>query len=138
MRLRPVRPTQWRLATRVATAATLLLAVLLVIVVVTNTEAGRERRHSEVDQAVHTGRAVAGIVDGFARDLEAVVLSAAVALGAQERALNQQTSGLYLRALAEQYGVLRTIFVTDAQGKVVAASTGIGVGTDLATRPYIQ
>src|SRR5439155_27309119 len=96
-----------------------------------------ERRAAEVDNAVVVGQAVAAAVDGFSHDLESTMVAAALALGAVDSPLNQQTTGGYLRALSAEYGVLRALFLVDLDGRVVAADGGTGVGVDLSARPYI-
>ncbi|MEX1022109.1 MAG: ATP-binding protein [Dehalococcoidia bacterium] len=132
------RPGGWRLSTRVIVAASVLLAILLAIVIATQTQAGAERRRSEIDHAVDIGRATAGIVDGFARDLEATVLAVAVILGGEVGPLDQESAGPHLSALEEEYGLLRALFVTDAAGEVLASDSGVGLGVQLADRPYMQ
>src|SRR5207245_1993292 len=47
-------------------------------------------------------------------DLENTTLAAAIALGRQGGALDQPTVGSYLRALSDEYGVLRGLFLAGA------------------------
>lgn len=122
---------------RVMAAASALLAVLLLIVLVTHQRTSDERRTAEVSNAVETGEAVAGIVDGFARDLQSSMAALSLALAAQGQ-LNQSNSGPYLAALAKQNEVLRAVFITDTAGRVMASDSGVGVGVDLSARPYIK
>src|SRR5262249_6745340 len=112
--------------------------ILLGILFVTNSESARERRTSEVNGAVTTGQAVAGIVDGFAHDLEVATFSLASAMAAQQQPIDQLRDGPQLRAVSDQYGMLRGLFITDLSGRVVASASGEGIGLDLSTRPYLQ
>ncbi len=126
------------MATRVVASASGLLAILLFVVVLTHNETRDQRREDEVAHARDFAAAASGMVDGFARDLEATVLSVAVILGGESE-ITQEFAGPKLGALTAEYeGLLRTIFVTDPQGRVVAASPDEGLGTDLAARPYMQ
>ncbi len=131
-------PGHWTLATRVVIASAALLAALLAIVVATEDRANDERRRAEVDHSYETAQAVAGIVDGFASDLETTMLAAALLLGDRPEALTQATAGDHLKRLTEQYGLLRAIFVADLDGRVIASDSGAGHGTDLSARPYMQ
>ncbi len=54
------------------------------------------------------------------------------------RPLTQATTGPHLELLIKQYGVLRTIFVTDLDGRVTVSPASTGLGTDLSSRPYMQ
>ena len=134
--MRRIIPARWRLATRVIAAAIALLTILLVIVVVGYGQSEQERRRAEIDNAASMALAVAGVVDGFARDLETTMLSTAVLLGAQPAELTQANAGEYLHAVFEQYGMLRGYFVTDPEGRVLASASGEGIGLDLSDRPY--
>ena len=131
-------PQGWSLTTRVLTAAGGLLAMLLIILLVSYAEAANERRSAEVRNAADTGQAVAGIVDGFAREIQTTLLSAAIGIAAQPGEMTQAAYGPTLRAIAEDIGVLRALFIVDTNGRVIAASNGSGIGTDLTTRPYIR
>lgn len=131
------RPGSWRLATRVVSAATVLLAILLAIVVGTHATAVADRRAGEVEQAQEQGVAVAGLLDAFARDLEATVLAVSVFLGGQDGPITQESAGSQLASLRDEYGVLRALFVTDPDGVVIASDSGTGVGFDTSDRPYI-
>jgi signal transduction histidine kinase len=129
---------RWSLASRVILAAAVLLVVLLAIVVATQGRANSERRRAEVDHAYDMAQAVAGIVEGFTKDLETSMLTAALLLGERPGPLDQTAAGPHLKALLTQYGMLRALFITDLAGRVVASDTGTGHGVDLAARPYMQ
>lgn len=131
-------PGQWSLVTRVMVAAVSLLAVLLATVVVNISRANAERRNAEVTNAYESAQTVAGIVDGFARDLETAMLTTSLVAADPFRPLNQATTGPLLDLLVKQYGLLRTIFVTDLSGRVIVSPASTGLGTDLSTRPYMQ
>jgi signal transduction histidine kinase len=115
-----------------------LLVVLQVIVVATYRQNLEERRAVEVENAIVVGQTVAAVVEGFARDLEGLSLAAALALGAREAPLDQATAGPYLDALGAYYAVLRTIFLADIHGRVIASPGGAGIGTDLSARAYVR
>ncbi len=131
-------PTHWSLATRVALASVALLVVLLVIVVTNFQQANDERRTAEVNNAYDTAQAVAGIVDGFASDLETAMLATALQFSDRPGPVDQSIAGANLHLLLQEYGFLRAIFVTDATGRVIATDSGVGIGVNLASRPYMQ
>jgi signal transduction histidine kinase len=133
------RPSRWRLTTRIAVVALTLLALLLIIAAVSYTQLVRERRGAAVDDAVLVAQMAGAVVDGFARDVEGTTLAAALAPGLRDGPLDQAAAGPYLDALAPEYGpILRALFLTDTDGRVVAAQRGEAVGTDVSTRPYVQ
>lgn len=115
-----------------------LLLPLLAVVLVFYQRVAAERRAAEVGHAVIFGQAVAAVVEGFGHDLESSTLAAAIALGSRDGELDQSTSGLYLRRLYDEYGVLRSLFLTDLRGRIVASYSGAGIGLDLTERSYVR
>lgn len=130
-------PHRWSLAARFTLAVILLLLPLQVVVMVTNRQVIKERLSAEMASSQFLSRTMAAVVDGFVRDLDNFTLTAALALGSRIAPLNQDTVGPYLSAVVSNYGVLRAIFVTDLEGKVIASGTGDGLGLDLSDRPYM-
>lgn len=130
-------PRNWRLATRLTVGVVALLIVLQLIVLATYAGNLAERRDSELENSVDVGRTLAAVVDEFTRDLEGMMAAAALAIGANPQPLDQATLGPYFAQLQSQYGVLRALFVTDTAGRVTASDSGIGVGVDVSSRPYI-
>ena len=131
-------PRRWRLATRVTAAVALLLVPLLLIELVNYSRAAEERRQAEIENAAVVANTVATVVDGFGRDIEGTFLATALGIGDRPGALDQATLGPMLDHLAGQYLVMRAIFVTDLDGRVVASQQATGVGANLAGRPYVE
>lgn len=131
-------PRNWRLATRLTVGVAALLVALQLIVLATYAGNLQERRDAELDNAVAVGRTLAAVVDGFTRDLEVTTLAAALALGTSSGPLNQASTGPYLDRLESGYGILRALFITDPAGRVVASDSGVGIGVDVSSRPYID
>jgi signal transduction histidine kinase len=119
----------------------MLVAVLaipvLLIIGLSFSDQVRERRASELDTATRSARNGAAIVDGFLRDIENTTFAMAGVLGSSTRPYDQANFGTLLAALARSYPEVRAIFVTDANGKVLATGTGEGVGVDLSSRSYV-
>jgi signal transduction histidine kinase len=130
-------PRNWRLATRLTVGVVGLLVLLQLIVLATYAANLQERREAALDNAVDVGRTLAAVVDGFTRDLEGMTLAAALAYGASAGPLDQPTVGPSLARTMSEYGVLRALFFTDLSGRVIASDSGVGVGVDLSSRPYI-
>jgi signal transduction histidine kinase len=130
-------PRNWGLATRLTVGVVGLLLALQLIVLGTYAGNLRERRDTELDNAVDIARTLAAVVDAFTRDLESTTLAAALALGPSATPLDQSTVGPYLASLTSGYGVLRALFITDPIGRVIASDSGVGVGVDVSSRPYI-
>ncbi len=121
------------------------IALLLVflpifsLVVYTHLEDLHERRESRIKSLQTVDETVAASLDGFARDLETFATSASITLSTAAAAgihLDQTTFGGYFSDLAASYNV-RSVFITDLQGRVLAGTSG-NVGFDVSTRPYIQ
>jgi signal transduction histidine kinase len=126
-----------RLATRLILATLGLLLPLYIILIAGYAAGLREQRTSEVANSVVLGQMAASVIDGFRRDLHGIVLPVSLAFGDRAQPLDQDTVGPYLDTLARDYPMLRALFVTDPQGRVVASRDNVGVGTDVASRPYI-
>jgi signal transduction histidine kinase len=120
------------------TLLVLALAIpMLVVIALSYNDSLRERRAVETSAATFAARNSASIVDGFLRDLESTTFAAAGLLGAAAGPYDQAAYGAYLRNLAGLYPELRAMFITDANGKVIASDSGVGIGVDLSTRPYL-
>ena len=130
-------PKQWRLWTRISLVVVALVVAVEVIVGWTGLASLEERRATELEHAVLVGQAIAAVVDGFAADLQSTTLSTAIALGVQPGPLDPATVSEHLRSIAAQYPSLRSMFLTDTDGRVIASGTDDALGLDLSLRPYI-
>jgi signal transduction histidine kinase len=126
-----------RLATRLILATLGLLLPLYIILIAGYAAGVSEQRTSEVANSVVLGQMAASVIDGFRRDLRGIVLATSLEFGDRAQPLDQNSLGPYLDTLARDYPMLRALFVTDPQGRVVASRDNVGVGTDVASRPYI-
>lgn len=133
------RRRPWRLRTRLALALLAVFIPISILLIVTHLENLDERRTSRVENFRTISETIAALIDGFARDMESLALSTTITLGEvpPEAAANNPALQPYLAHLAESYGNLRTIFITDLDGRVLTGSTGEGNGTDLSSRNYI-
>jgi signal transduction histidine kinase len=122
------------LRTRLTLLIVFLLLPLQLVVLGSYARTAGERRANELDNAAFIAENAAAAVEAFVRDVEGTSVAMSTALAALP--LDQPNAGAYLQRVIGSYPVLRSIFVTDLAGKVVATSA-TGVGTDLATRPYI-
>jgi len=135
----------WRLRTRLGVALIALFIAIFVMMLLSHYEYSKDRREARVDGMQNTSRTVAALFDGFIRDLESFSLSTAITLGDARTPITVEDSprlqpsvGPYLQHLFESYGILRAIFVTDLQGRVVYSNQGTPPGVDLSSRDYIQ
>jgi signal transduction histidine kinase len=110
---------------------------LQVIVILSHRENLNERREAQIDHTTLVAQTVGGVVEGFVRDLESFALAAGIALGGQERPFDEPRTYGYLDFLTRSYGILRTVFVTDLEGRVVSTPEGDNLGFDLSDAPYI-
>jgi len=131
-------PREWSLTTRVLVAVAGYLVALLLVLLLTARQAEVQHRGVWLDQAGNSARAVGGTVSGFAADLDATTRAMSLAIARTPGTIDQQNTGPYLRAIAEEYGMLRGLFVTDMRGRVVATQSGEGIGIDLSGRPYMK
>lgn len=126
-------PSRWTLPVRLG----LLVATLLVPLVISSFIEERaeleRRRATEIRTAIDAAESGAATIDAFLRDLENTMATLSLTLA--ESDLRQ--SGPVLTRVAGLYPELRSLFATDAAARVIAASTGEGIGTDLTTRPYM-
>ncbi|MBI2911318.1 MAG: PAS-domain containing protein [Chloroflexi bacterium] len=123
--------------TRLTLVMVALLAAVQLVVVMSYLGIARERRAAEISNTVAVGQNIAAVVDGFVRDLEHMMLAASAGLGGRGDVSDPASLRPYLSGLFTQYGELRSLFLTDLGGQVVASYSG-EVGFDLANRPYIQ
>jgi signal transduction histidine kinase len=122
------------LRTRLTLLIVFLLLPLQLVILGSYARTASERRTNELNNAAFIAENAAAAVEAFVRDIEGTGVAMSTALASAP--LDQANAGAYLQRVIGGYPVLRSIFVTDLAGKVVASSS-TGVGTDLATRPYI-
>ncbi|MDQ2952719.1 MAG: ATP-binding protein [Chloroflexota bacterium] len=131
----------WRRPSSLSARLTLLVLALavpmLIVIALSYSDALHDRRTVETNAATFAARNSASIVEGFLRDLESTTYATAGLLGSSSGALDQATYGPYLKNLTALYPELRAYFITDPNGKVVASDSGVGIGVDLSTRPYL-
>ncbi len=138
MRRLNLSPRNWRLGTTLIVSVIILFAFLLSIARLTYEAMLNERRSSELENAVIVARSMAAQVDRLLADIEGATFTAALFLGGSSPTLHQSGTGAYLKSLQDQYDILRTVFITDAAGTVVASSEGEGLGRSVAGRPYLE
>lgn len=131
-------PRRWRLQTSLAAALIVFAALLIVLTFVLERALLRERVQAELQHAVTVGQVAAAQLEGFLRDVESTTIAVAEALAHQSGPITQPANGPYLSRVAQSYGVLRGLFVTDLGGRVVASASGQGIGLDLSDRPYLR
>lgn len=131
-------PRHWTLGTRFVVSGLLLITIVMALTVASYRRAVEERRRAEVDNALVITRTMSATVEAFARDVEATIQALARVLGDQAEPISQPQDGPYLRAVFQEQGLLRTLFVTDPSGRVVASYSGREIGLDLSSRPYIR
>ena len=136
MRLHWVSPRRWRLATSLTLTIMALAALLVLVTVLVERALITERLDAELDNAVSVGMIAAAEVDRFLRNIESTTLAVTQYLAVEP--FNERTYDTYLGRVYAATGVLRSLLVTDLDGKVVAAAFSEGVGTDLSARPYIR
>lgn len=134
----PARPRPWRLGTSLTVSLAVLLMLLIAFAFLTYRNLLNERRTSEIDTSVALARTLAAEVDRFIHDLEITTLAVALVLGNEDIPIDQPTIGPYLQRIAQEYGFIRALFVTDLRGRVVASASGEGIGLDLSERSYMQ
>jgi len=136
MRIRWVSPRRWRLSTSLTITIVALATLLVLVTVLVERALVTERLDAELDNAVSVGMIAAAEVDRFLRNIETTTLAVTQFLAVEP--FNQQSYDTYLGRVYAATGVLRSLFVTDLEGTVVAAAFGEGVGADLSARPYLR
>src|SRR5687767_832555 len=136
VRRRRISRRPWRLRTRLALALLIAVTPIAALMVLSHLEGLREKRQAQVESFAAIGDTLASSMDGFARDMESVSLAASIAL--LDRETTQESAGAYMTELRESYGILRSLFVTDLNGVVLASDTGTSVGDDVSSRTYVQ
>ena len=134
--MRWVSPRRWRLATSLTLTIVALAALLVLVTVVVERALITERLDAELDNAVSIGMVAAAEVGRFLRNIESTTLAVTQFLAVEP--FNQETYDTYLGRVYAATGVLRSLFVTDLGGKVIASAFGEGIGTDLSARPYVR
>jgi hypothetical protein len=97
-----------------------------------------ERRAASLEETVQSAQTMASLVHGLLWDLDGTTLAMSLALGARPEPLDQATVGPYLAAVAARYPYIRSMFLIDLNGQVIASQRGEGVGFDLSGRPYTR
>ena len=132
----------WRLRTRLALALVALFIPLAGVAVLSHLETRDEQRDSEAASIAALDDTIAAVVEGFTNDLESFTLSIAytveLATQGDTGAIQPAAFANYLNGLAQNYGTLRAIFITDTAGKILASQELGNEGIDLSTRPYIK
>lgn len=95
-----------------------------------------ERRILEVEDATSTAETEAAIVSGVLGSLESTLQTISMTLGQESGPLDQSTAGPYLTTVFTNTPIVRALFLMDPDGQVIAAQQGVGIGTDLSSRPY--
>jgi len=131
-------PGRWRLQSSLILTATALFAVLMLLTAITYRDTITRERAAEVENAVSLARVSAALIDAFIKDLEGTTLAMALAIGARQDPITQETAGAYLSTTIQHYPQLRSLFVTDLSGRVIAAQRSEGLGVNLSRRPYVQ
>jgi signal transduction histidine kinase len=135
------------LRTRLALALLAVFVPVSILVFVSHLENLEDQRQQRAESLGTIGETIAAVVDGFSRDLESFSLSTSITLSeiaslppsdSGQTAFRQETLGPYFAHLSESYGILRAIFVTDLDGRVLASDSGESNGLDLSGRSYIQ
>jgi signal transduction histidine kinase len=111
---------------------------LITLIVLQHLEERDNRKNAGISDASAAAQGMAGAMDRFATDVDSFTAAAAIRLGDQE-SINQANTGAYLRTLSARYPNLTALFMTDADGRVIAQSAdGDNTGFDVSTRPYIR
>jgi hypothetical protein len=133
------------LRTRLSLALVALFVGVFVIILVSHFQRVQEQRDYRVENMEKVNATVAALFEGFMGDLESFALSTAITLGdaripvtLEDHPRLQPAMGPYLQHLFESYGILRAIFITDTQGRVVYSNAGTQPGVDLSSRDYVK
>jgi hypothetical protein len=139
------RGKPWRLRSRLAIGLGLLFAAVLALIAYSHFQYLDDRREARLEDMERVTETVAASFDGLSHDLESFSLSTAITLGDARASITQQETperlaavNGYLQHLFESHGLLRAIFVTDTDGRVVYDNTSDSLGVDLSDRDYIQ
>jgi serine phosphatase RsbU (regulator of sigma subunit)/anti-sigma regulatory factor (Ser/Thr protein kinase) len=129
---------RWRLQSSLILTATAMFAVLMLLTAITYRDTITRERIAEVENAVAIARVSATLIESFIQDVEGTTLAMALAIGPGPDPITQDTAGSYLSTTIQHYPELRSLFVTDLAGKVIAAQRAEGLGIDLSRRSYVQ
>jgi len=111
---------------------------LVALIILQHLDERQNRKSAGISDASAEAQGLAGSLDRFATDVDSFTAAAAIRLRDQET-ITQANSGAYLRNLAGRYPNLTALFMTDADGRVIAQSAeGDNTGFDVSSRPYIQ
>ncbi len=115
-----------------------LLVPIYFVAIVADARSVAEERQRDLADATTIGENVAETINAFSLDVENTIDAVALGLGTREGRLNQDAAGPYLAAVLGEYPALRSIFLTDLDGRLIASQDGEQVGLDLSSRPYIR
>jgi signal transduction histidine kinase len=142
----PLSPSTWRLRTRLMIWLLLVFVPVAALLVYTHLEDLQDSHDARVESYAAIGETTASVVDGFARDIETLTLTAgqryshdgvtSQGLGADPAAF--QSSQSFLARLSQDHGNLRAIFITDTNGVVLSEATGTLIGRDFSSREHIK
>src|SRR5690606_18920902 len=103
------------------------------------------KRDARMEDMQRVSQTVAASFNGLTHDLESFALSTAITLGDSNLAISQdvpdeavESVNAFLVHLYESHGLLRVIFVTDPEGRVVFDQRSMSRPADVSERPYIQ
>src|SRR5215471_8452965 len=111
----------WRLRTRLGLALFIVFIPIAGLIAISQVENQRDRRDARIESFRTIDQTIAAVVDGFTRDMDSLGLATTLALGDTNVSLDQPTMGPYLTHVAESYGILRGLFITDLNGRVTAS-----------------
>jgi PAS domain S-box-containing protein len=132
------RPARLGMGARLLLAFVALIALLALFSIWSYQRSRDERRAASLEETVQSAQTVAALVQGLLRDLDSTTLAMSQALAIQEQPLNQETVGPYLATVVQRYSFVRSVFLMDPAGRVIASPRPDGVGVDLSSRPYTQ
>ncbi|HET6781862.1 MAG TPA: SpoIIE family protein phosphatase [bacterium] len=136
--VKSLMPRRWRLQSSLILTAAALFAVLMLLTAITYRDTIARERVAEVENAVALARVSATLIDEFIKNVEGTTLVMALDIGSRRDGITQDTVGSYLTTTIQHYRELRSLFVTDLAGRVVAAQRAEGVGVNLSRRSYVQ
>lgn len=131
------RRRPWRLRTRLTLALLVVVAPIAALLITAHLESLQDQRRSQVQSYQAIGDTLRASIDGFTRDLESLAFAASIALS-DYSAPSQLIAGAYLENVLRSHGDLRSIFVTDLAGVVIASDSPSVPEADLSDRGYVR
>jgi signal transduction histidine kinase len=141
-----LNPSTWRLRTRLMIGLLLVFLPVAGLLLYSHLEDLQDSHDARAESYASIGETTAAVVDGFAKDIETLTLTAAQrygqdgVTGASLRAdpAAFESSQSFLGRLSQDQRSLRAIFITDTNGVVISEGTGTLLGRDLSSRDYIR